>query len=429
MAFPTIPEVAAELRRINSSVETEDDEGVDVRLQVHPDGGWNVHWGDSSYDQDHRGYWGSSSVPGDNRRFSSKDVARDLIDQAKEQKATGGDDDDDGGDDDVEETPRARQTRTTPMRVRSRRQPSLPGFADIPEDLEIMLPSMPTWRQIGGDPGTYGATIARVDGDYLELIEIQPVREYVGDDEAKDVGFPFWTREASYDLEDLDPKRKEVRSALESIGMEMDTLEEDYSPDQRALVIAGALLGYGTGAEEGNSGWSTDVVPDKVEWMTGQLAGPEYLSDEDDEFRREILGEEDEDEDDEEEEDDEDEEDDAGDTDAREILDGLGQYMSHEGHDAARESARLARMIESATNSDKVDKVLEEADKLIDGSGIEAINGDYHVNNYYHDIVALYVNTGDTYNTTLLYETERDRFLVTSFGDWVERNERKYKIR
>lgn len=64
----------------------------------------------------------------------------------------------------------------------------------------------------------------------------------------------------------------------------------------------------------------------------------------------------------------------------------------------------------------------------MEASGVEAIRGDYHVDNYYFDIVALYVNTGDTYNPTLLYETETGRFRATTFGDWVERNTRKYNI-
>ena len=63
--------------------------------------------------------------------------------------------------------------------------------------LEIVIPTM-DWEQIGGDmsPGTYGGTIATGDGQTIELIKIQPVREYVGDKEAAEVGFPFWTREA-----------------------------------------------------------------------------------------------------------------------------------------------------------------------------------------------------------------------------------------
>lgn len=86
--WPSLRDVARELTRINREVETEDREGdgdgVDVRLNVRDDGTWSVLWGLSDYDQDHRGYWGASSVPGNRRRFRSRDVARELLDQAKE---------------------------------------------------------------------------------------------------------------------------------------------------------------------------------------------------------------------------------------------------------------------------------------------------------------------------------------------------------
>jgi hypothetical protein len=88
--FPSIAEVAAVLRNLNANVEA-DGEGCDVRLQVYSDGEWAVRWGDSSYDTDHRGYWGASSIPGVVRgtvkRFDSRDVARDLISQARDARA------------------------------------------------------------------------------------------------------------------------------------------------------------------------------------------------------------------------------------------------------------------------------------------------------------------------------------------------------
>jgi hypothetical protein len=157
--------------------------------------------------------------------------------------------------------------------------------------LEITIPKMPMWEQVGGDmnPGAHGAILARSDGGSLEMLEIQPVRDNVGDDEARDVGFPFWTREASYDLDDLSTDRKEVQDALESIDMELDTLRDEFTPTQRAMVIAQALFGYGAGADEGQAGWSDDVVPDEVKWMEGKVAGPEYLADDDDEFIRDVL--------------------------------------------------------------------------------------------------------------------------------------------
>ncbi len=91
MRFPKINDVASELRDINKNdLEPEDaDEGIDVRLQVYADGQWAVRWGSSDYDQDHSGFWGASSVPGNNQRFDSKEIARDLIDQAKDAFAEG----------------------------------------------------------------------------------------------------------------------------------------------------------------------------------------------------------------------------------------------------------------------------------------------------------------------------------------------------
>lgn len=83
MRFPSIRNVALVLARLNREIEASD-EGCDVRLQVYPDGTWNVHWGPSDYDQDHRGFWGASGIPGGKRRFRSREIARDLINQAKD---------------------------------------------------------------------------------------------------------------------------------------------------------------------------------------------------------------------------------------------------------------------------------------------------------------------------------------------------------
>ena len=87
MKFPTIKEIAHELRLINANVECDDD-GCDVRLQVYEDGKWWVRYGDSSGDLDHTGYWGSGSVPGvvhgKVMEFDSRAVAKDLINDVRE---------------------------------------------------------------------------------------------------------------------------------------------------------------------------------------------------------------------------------------------------------------------------------------------------------------------------------------------------------
>lgn len=84
MKFPSIKDVAARLREVNRDAWAD---ACDVRLQVYPEGVWAVRSGDSGYDLDHHGYWGSSSVPGLLKRFNSRDVARDLIEQCREHYA------------------------------------------------------------------------------------------------------------------------------------------------------------------------------------------------------------------------------------------------------------------------------------------------------------------------------------------------------
>ena len=87
MRFPSIEAVAEALRDVNANVEGE----CDVRLQVYEDGQWAIRFGSPDYDSDHRGFWGASSIPGvakgRARRFDSREIARELIEQAREMKA------------------------------------------------------------------------------------------------------------------------------------------------------------------------------------------------------------------------------------------------------------------------------------------------------------------------------------------------------
>lgn len=75
---------------------------------------------------------------------------------------------------------------------------------------------------------------------------------------------------------------------------------------------------------------------------------------------------------------------------------------------------------------------LEEIDKLLETCGTEAIRGDWQ-NGYWGDIVAAYCNTGDAYALTVIHErgdgwNPAGRFLVGSWGDFVERNEKRLGI-
>lgn len=61
-----------------------DGAGYDVRLQVRG-GSWQLHTGDSQFDQDHRGAWGYGFLPWELSNLT--DLARELISEASDSYA------------------------------------------------------------------------------------------------------------------------------------------------------------------------------------------------------------------------------------------------------------------------------------------------------------------------------------------------------
>jgi hypothetical protein len=69
---------------------------------------------------------------------------------------------------------------------------------------------------------------------------------------------------------------------------------------------------------------------------------------------------------------------------------------------------------------------LNAIDSLLQAHGIETIrqsNVDH--DSYWFDTRAIYVNMGDTYVNTVLYDIRRYRYEIISVGDFIEREERR----
>lgn len=154
------------------------------------------------------------------------------------------------------------------------------------------------WRQISGDvnPGRYGAVVARFDGRAVDIFEIQPVRGHVSKKEAAEVGFPFWSRAAYYDADQLQVGADGVEEALRSCGLEdwkRAVIALNTDPQQCKLAIAECLLRYGHGVDEGPSGWGSHALPDEPVhwWAEDEPKGKDYFAEDDADFRREVLGE------------------------------------------------------------------------------------------------------------------------------------------
>jgi hypothetical protein len=78
------------------------------------------------------------------------------------------------------------------------------------------------------------------------------------------------------------------------------------------------------------------------------------------------------------------------------------------------------------------ENALEMANEALGGFGVEGINGRDTESTaspyYWQDAVLLYVNMGDTYDPTIVYDVGMDRIEISSWGGWVEWAEGKGRL-
>ncbi len=68
-----------------------------------------------------------------------------------------------------------------------------------------------------------------------------------------------------------------------------------------------------------------------------------------------------------------------------------------------------------------VDEALEKANEILDGNGVEAAQGDgSNLGPYWRNTILVYVNLGDTYDKTILFDPDEEEFSIGSWGDFVE---------
>lgn len=92
------------------------------------------------------------------------------------------------------------------------------------------------------------------------------------------------------------------------------------------------------------------------------------------------------------------------------------------------EIVQLRKVLRKVSTDRQASDAMDIADRILGGYGVEAIRGEAAPGGYFPDIVALYVNMGDTYTSTLIYDTVIERFLCSTMGGFVESRERRYGI-
>ena len=72
--------------------------------------------------------------------------------------------------------------------------------------------------------------------------------------------------------------------------------------------------------------------------------------------------------------------------------------------------------------------ILRAIDATLGTYGTEPIDCTKHYQRYWHSCAAVYVNVGDTYEPTILFDTIAGKYRLTTLGDFVESYDRRYGL-
>jgi hypothetical protein len=72
------------------------------------------------------------------------------------------------------------------------------------------------------------------------------------------------------------------------------------------------------------------------------------------------------------------------------------------------------------TSPQKVEAIMERANRFMDGHGVEVVTSSNEWCSYFCDARLFYVNMGDAYDLTFMYDVVEHKFSVQSWGDWME---------
>ena len=87
----------------------------------------------------------------------------------------------------------------------------------------------------------------------------------------------------------------------------------------------------------------------------------------------------------------------------------------------------IRQQMKASLNFNAIDMALEQINKILCGYGVESMR-DIEWDSYYGDIGLLYVNMGDTYVGTVIYDTRKKRWFVACLGDYVEKKEKRFSM-
>lgn len=106
----------------------------------------------------------------------------------------------------------------------------------------------------------------------------------------------------------------------------------------------------------------------------------------------------------------------------KEILKAFPDLDAAKAKDLAVALARPDELSESDDDFLKaVDEAMDAANDALGGHGVESVSGKgSNLGKYWRDTILLYVNLGDTYDTTICFDPDEEDFFVGSWGEFLE---------
>jgi hypothetical protein len=79
---------------------------------------------------------------------------------------------------------------------------------------------------------------------------------------------------------------------------------------------------------------------------------------------------------------------------------------------------------------DRIDCILTACNEMIGGFGVESIevSSDLFQDRYYWNSIGIYINLGDNYITTIIYNTVDQLFEIANWGDYHQSMEDRLKL-
>jgi len=94
--------------------------------------------------------------------------------------------------------------------------------------------------------------------------------------------------------------------------------------------------------------------------------------------------------------------------------------------DAQRIDYLLTQMIK-VDDWERFDAMFDDVNTIMNGNGIETLNAKKEIDSYWKNTAYLYVNMGDTYDQTIIYNIATNRFVICSWGSIVEAHTERFE--